>query len=123
MKVIIAGSRFDMKQPDLLLRMKLEVMKGISDAGFEIKEIVSGTAQGFDRLGELYAKKFNIPVTRFPADWNQFGKGAGFIRNSEMADYADGLIAFWDGVSRGTRNMIQLAEIKNLKVHVHRVNI
>ena len=123
MKTIIAGSRFDMKDQELTLRMKREVMKGISDSGFEITEVVSGTARGFDTLGEMYAKKFNINVSRFPADWNKYGKGAGYIRNSDMADYADALIAFWDGKSRGTRNMIQLAELKGLKVHVHRVEI
>lgn len=54
----------------------------------------------------------------FPADWNKHGKAAGPILNAEMAEVADALIAFWDGKSRGTANMIQLAKDKGLKVAI-----
>ena len=81
-------------------------------------EIVSGRAYGVDRLGERYAVEHNIPIKTFPADWKSYGKSAGHIRNYLMAEYADVLIAFWDGESKGTKHMIDLAELHKLKVRV-----
>lgn len=99
MKVIIAGSR-NFKNYDLIEQTMAEL-------GLEVDEVVCGGARGADRLGEQWAKNHNIPVTYFPAKWSLFGKSAGFIRNEEMAEYADYLIAFWDKKSRGTRHMIK----------------
>lgn len=76
-------------------------------------EIVSGGARGADALGERLAKSINMGVRRFPADWDKHGKGAGHVRNAEMADYADALLAFWDGKSRGTANMIKQMQFRN----------
>jgi len=59
-----------------------------------------------------------LNLIKFPAEWNKFGKAAGPKRNKEMAIAADALIAFWDGKSRGTKNMIELAKQKGLKVKV-----
>jgi hypothetical protein len=81
-------------------------------------EIVSGTANGADKLGEKYAKEKGYSLKQFPADWNKHKKAAGYIRNEEMAKYADALIAFWDGKSKGTKHMIDLAKQYNLKVKV-----
>lgn len=112
MKVIIAGSRtFDnyellCQKCDRLLSLRPEV------------EIVSGTAKGADLLGEQYARERGYPIKQFPADWNQYGKSAGYKRNQQMAEYADGLIAFWDGKSKGTKHMIDLARTNNLKVKI-----
>lgn len=103
-KVIIAGSREFSDYGYLAKRCDFFLNK-VQD---EI-EIVSGTARGADRLGELYAKERGYKCTRFPADWDQFGKSAGFRRNEEMADYADALIAFPLGKSSGTRDMINRA--------------
>jgi hypothetical protein len=69
--------------------------------------IVSGCARGADTLGELYAQRHDIPVVRFPADWPQYGKAAGAIRNQQMVDYADEFIVFWDSISPGTKHMIE----------------
>lgn len=99
MKVIIAGSR-TFKNYDL-------VEQTMSELGLDIDEVVCGGARGADRLGEEWAKNHNIPVTYFPANWNRFGKWAGFKRNEDMAIYADYLIAFWDKKSRGTKHMIE----------------
>lgn len=114
LKVIIAGSRsfsdyrlLSDKCDKALLRHK------------EI-QIVSGTAKGADSLGERYANDRNYNVIRFPADWDKLGKSAGYIRNEQMAKYADCLIAFWDGKSKGTKHMIDLAIKNNLKVKVVR---
>lgn len=112
MKVIIAGSRNfnDYKKLckicDHLLQFQSEI------------EIVSGTAKGADRLGEQYAKERGYAIKQFPADWNNYGKAAGPKRNQQMAEYADALVAFWDGKSRGTKNMIELANEANLKIRV-----
>lgn len=98
MKVIIAGSRqiSDYKT----------VMKFIESSGFHITEVVSGGAKGPDTLGEVYAEYNEIPYTRFIPDWDGLGKKAGILRNVEMGNYADGLIAIWDGASKGTKHMI-----------------
>ncbi len=112
MKVIIAGSRtFDNYE---LLCQKCDVLLSLRP---EI-EIVSGTADGADKLGERYAEERGLPIKQFPADWNQFGKSAGYKRNQLMAEYADGLIAFWDGKSKGTKHMIDLAKSNRLKVKI-----
>ena len=55
---------------------------------------------------------------RFPADWDKYGKAAGYKRNGEMARNADALIAFWDGKSRGTKHMIDLAKKYDLQARV-----
>lgn len=110
MKVIIAGSRTFSNYPYLQSVME--------ELDIPITEIVSGTAKGADKLGEQYAKDNNIPIKQFPADWDKYGKAAGFLRNKEMANYADALVAFWDGSSRGTKHMISIAEQRNLKTVV-----
>jgi|TARA_R110000851_G_scaffold47424_1_gene115107 hypothetical protein len=79
-------------------------------------EIVSGTANGADKLGEQFAKFAGHSVKQFPASWDELGKAAGFIRNKEMAEYADAAIIFWDKSSKGTKHMIDLANKMNLKV-------
>ena len=113
MKVIVAGSR---TIADIAI-----IAQAIEESGFDVSEVVSGTARGVDILGEEWAKSKGIPVKRFPADWNGLGKRAGFVRNAEMADYAEALVAVWDGKSRGTANMIQVARKKGLKVYVKEV--
>ena len=112
MKVIIAGGRtFDnyamlCESCDRTLSLQSEI------------EIVSGTANGADKLGERYAIERGFTVKQFPADWDKHGKSAGYKRNEEMAQYADALIAFWDGKSKGTKHMIDLANLYKLKVKV-----
>jgi len=113
MRVIIAGSR-SIHDYSVLLK----TMNSAKDAGWEVTEIVSGGAYGVDQLGERYANEFEIPLKRFPADWNKHGRTAGFIRNEKMAEYADALIAIWDGKSSGTAHMIKQAERSNLKLMI-----
>lgn len=113
MKVIIAGGR-DFTNYAL-------VEDAIKCSAFEITQVVSGKAKGVDTLGEVWALANNVPVEAFPADWSQHGRAAGPIRNREMAEYADALIAIWDGESKGTANMIQQARNKKLNVFIYLV--
>ena len=85
--------------------------------------IVSGHASGADSLGEKFATDHNLPCELHPADWERHGKAAGPIRNEEMAEKADALIAFWDGESRGTKSMISIAKRKGLQVAVVRYDL
>ena len=114
MRVIIAGGR-DFNNYELLKERCDYYLKNIKDV-----EIVSGTANGTDILGEKYASDKSYPLKQFPADWNNLGRGAGYKRNAQMAEYADALIAFWNGKSKGTKHMIDSAKSKNLKVRVVR---
>lgn len=110
-KVIIAGSRkFDDYQ---LLKDKCDqILYGIENI-----EIISGGSVGADFLGELYAQEKNYKFRRFLPEWNKYGKSAGPIRNNQMAKSADMLIAFWDGKSKGTRDMIKKAKQYQLIIH------
>ncbi len=103
-KVIVAGGR-EFRDYGLLCRELDRLLANKTDI-----EIVSGKEpNGADRLGEDYAKQKGYPVTQFPANWLKYGKSAGPIRNEEMAIYADACVCFWDGKSRGTKSMINLA--------------
>ena len=113
MKTIIAGSRgiTDIRTVNI----------AVNESGIDITTVVSGTARGVDRLGEEWADKHNIPVDQYPAEWDLYGKSAGYRRNELMAVKADALIAIWDGESRGTMHMINIAKDHGLVVHVHKV--
>jgi len=113
MKVIIAGSR--------RINDYARVCKAVIDSGFEVTEVVSGRAKGVDTLGEQYAEEHNLPAKLFPADWGQYGRAAGPIRNGQMAEYADALIAIWNGESRGTENMVKQAVKKQLKIFIDHI--
>ena len=111
------------------------VEMAIAASGFRITEVVSGCAPGADTFGELWAKQHMIPIKRFPAIWadlshpnavikvnnrgQKYDAMAGKRRNQQMADYADQLIAVWDGVSRGTHDMIERARYNGLTVFVY----
>lgn len=112
MKIIIAGSR-DFNDFDKLCKACDYLLKNKKDI-----EIVSGDARGADRLGEKYAEKRSFKITKFPADWDKFGKSAGYIRNKEMAKYSDALIAFWNKKSKGTEHMINLAKEHGLIIRI-----
>ena len=110
MKVIIAGLR--------TFQNYEIVEKAINESGFEINEVVCGCALGVDSLGECWGIKNDIPISRFTAEWRIFGKGAGPIRNQQMAEYGDTLIAIWDGESRGTGDMVRRMKKMNKDVYI-----
>jgi hypothetical protein len=115
LKVIIAGGR-DFNDYPTLKKYCDHLLQYKKEGGVII---VSGKANGADSLGEQYAKENNFPVANFPADWKTHGKAAGFIRNIEMAKYADALIAFWDQKSNGTKHMIATAQQESIYYRIH----
>ena len=100
-RVIIAGGR-DFDDYRLLSETMDSLLRNITE---EII-VVCGKTRGADTLGEKYAKERGYRVDYYPADWKRFGKRAGYLRNEQMAQNADALVAFWDGESRGTNLMI-----------------
>ncbi len=107
MKVAIIGSR-TFNDYELVCKtikeLKLETMT----------HMVSGGAKGADSLGERYAKEHNIPCIIYKPDWNTHGKSAGFLRNKDIINACDIVVAFWDGKSKGTEHSIMLAK-RNIK--------
>lgn len=79
----------------------------------DITEVISGGAIGADYLGKYYANEYNIKYTEFPADWDKHGKKAGYLRNIDIVNAADIVLAFWDGKSKGTKHSIDLARKQN----------
>ena len=102
-RLIISGSR-DFDNYELL---KEEVDKYIKSMDKPVVEIVSGKAKGADLLGEKYAKEKGLIIAEFPAEWDKYGKKAGYLRNTEMGKYADYAICFTNG-SKGTEMMINI---------------
>jgi hypothetical protein len=113
-KVIIAGGR---KFNDYKL-LETSMDKLLVNYDWDQVEIVSGKASGADTLGERYANSRGMSIKEFPADWENYGNYAGPIRNALMADYATHCAVFWDGYSRGSANMINVAKAAGLKVKV-----
>lgn len=112
MLTIIAGSRMAREQHVLYALQKCPWTD-------QITKVISGTARGSDRFGEMWAKRNGVEVLRMPAEWDMYGLAAGPRRNNEMAQNADSLIAVWDGVSAGTRNMISCAKKYGLKIMIY----
>jgi hypothetical protein len=127
MRIIVAGSRSI---------TDYSVVKSVIEATLKqhylpITELVSGMAKGVDLLAVKWAKEVGIPIHPFPAEWQNFSEPcvkrmrkdgtmynvlAGFNRNLQMALYAEALIAIWTGTSRGTENMLKIAEEYGLKI-------
>ncbi len=107
-RIIVAGGRDFSDYPFLREKMD-EILKTLDGDA----EIISGHAAGADLLGERYAIERCLLLKVMPADWESNGKAAGVLRNQQMLDYALGaepmVVAFWDGKSRGTRDMIDRA--------------
>lgn len=116
LRIIIAGGR-DFNDAWLMKSYMSLVLIALSDITNKFS-FVSGEARGADKMGAAYARHLGAHVDLYPADWNRYGKSAGYIRNSIMADNAEVLVAFWDGKSRGTEHMIKTAKAKGLMVFV-----
>lgn len=112
MKVAVVGSR-SIKD--------YQTVKNILN-NYEITELISGGAIGIDQLAEQYARLNNIPTTIFPAEWDEYGRAAGMIRNIKIISEADEVIAIWDGDSKGTKNSIDQAKRQNKLLHLYTIN-
>ncbi len=122
-RIIIAGSR-TINEYELIERWMDHYTRFIIND--RECEVVSGGADGPDTLGELWAQRNGLPIVRFPVNWivkGKFHKGAAFIRNIRMAEYGTHLVAFWDTVSHGTKQMIDQARLRGLNVKVVEVEI
>jgi hypothetical protein len=113
-RIIVAGSR--------VITSQALVEKAIRESGFSISVLLSGHARGVDQLAEEWAKSNKICVELYPANWDLYGKMAGPIRNGEMIEKAEGLVALWDGVSAGTRDVIKQATKNARRVFVFRTD-
>lgn len=114
-KIVVAGSR------DYCDYKKAKEYINLCICGIENKDTViflSGGCRGADMLGERYAIENGYDIKKYPADWKKYGAAAGPIRNREMAKEADMIICFWDGLSKGTKSLIDYAIKfeKNIKI-------
>lgn len=117
MKVIIAGGR-DFNNVTVMATT-LNNLQDV-DHVIEIEKLtlICGMARGADLTAYKLFREVGLPIKMYPADWDKYGKQAGFIRNTQMADVADMLIAFWDGESRGTAHMINTMKQQHKSVFV-----
>lgn len=115
MKLLVAGSR-DITDA---LFIRQHIALHIQRRGFpENIELISGMARGVDTIAANFAQDCNLILHKFPADWDKHGRSAGYIRNKEMGECADELLAFWDGKSNGTKNMIDIMRILKKKTTI-----
>ena len=112
MRVIIAGSR-NFNDYGILKKKLNAILKNQKEV-----TIISGTANGADKLGERYANDNHLKLEQYPAMWDLFGKKAGYMRNEEMVKVADAAIVFWDGKSKGSKHMIDISKKYNLKLRI-----
>ena len=110
-KVIIAGGRDYIN----LDNMEEVFLANFSKYTNDKVAIVSGMARGADSVGVELAMKYDLVVHEYPALWHMYGRSAGYKRNVQMAENATHLLAFWDGVSKGTEHMINIAKRMGLK--------
>lgn len=106
MKVAVIGSR----------GLKVDSIKKYLPEN--VSEIVSGGAVGVDTCARRYALEENIKLTEFFPDYKRFGKYAPLERNKKIVEYADVVLAFWDGISKGTLFVINECKKKNVPVQV-----
>ena len=104
-KVVIAGGRDFNDFPKLC-----NVMDKLLERQIKVNKvtIISGGARDADTLGERYARLRSFGVIKVKADWDKYGKSAGFIRNKEMLVLTGGVVCFWNGKSIGTKHMVDI---------------
>lgn len=100
-RIVVAGSRNFNDYEYLRSKLDQIIWK-------EGDTIISGGANGADKLGERYAREHNIKLEVYPANWDQYGKRAGYMRNKQMAEVCTHGVVFWDGESKGSAHMIDL---------------
>lgn len=110
MKVLVCGSR-EWRDADTIRERLSKLPRGT--------EIIHGAARGADRLAGTVAASLGMQVTEFPADWDRYGRSAGFRRNVLMLDQSpDLVIAFWLNGSTGTKHTVDQADLRGIPVEV-----
>ena len=109
MKVAVIGSR----------GLQINNLEDYLPAG--VTEIVSGGARGVDACARNYALLHGIKLTEFLPEYEKYGRGAPLRRNIAIIEYADLVLAFWDGKSRGTKFVIDNCKKRNIPVAIHRI--
>lgn len=117
-RLVIFGSREFSDYPMLERKLDSLLSKKIAE-GYEII-VISGAARGADSLGEKYAKSRGYAIERYPANWNKYGKSAGYRRNETMAQMSDAGVGFWNGISKGTGHMVNLLKKYNKEFRIVR---
>ena len=110
MKVAIIGSR------------SLTINNLVEYLSEGIEEIVSGGAKGIDLCAKNYAMENEIKFTEFPPEYNKYRRNAPLMRNLKIIEYADLIIAFWDGKSHGTKFVIDNCKKQNKNINIHIIN-
>lgn len=114
LKVIVAGGR------DFIdVEAATDFLNRVYQKRYVRIEVVCGEAIGADLVGRRIAEANNCTIHSFPAQWDTFGRSAGYRRNAEMGNFADELVAFWDGKSKGTRHMITYMQKLGKPVHIY----
>lgn len=116
-KVIIAGSR-NFEDYALMSEKLNDLFVHSSEFNGSVIKIISGMAKGADTLAIRYADEHKMTKVLFPANWKSYLRIAGFLRNRDMLNIATHLIAFWDGKSSGTKDMIDIAQEKGIPVWI-----
>ncbi|MFZ4454618.1 MAG: SLOG family protein [Bacteroidales bacterium] len=119
MKIAIIGSRSFSDYQEL----ENKVQKFLAEWNCELNssvEIVSGGAAGADSLGAIFAKNHQLEMTSILPNWKKYGRGAGIVRNREIAETADAVIAFWDGTSKGTKSTIDFFRDQKKRIKIVR---
>lgn len=110
LRTIVAGSRDDVSRNDLEI--------ALDGLHWEVSVLLCGCARGADTIGREWAEENKVPIELYPANWERFGRRAGYRRNEEMSERAEALIALWNGISKGTAHMIQISNKKGLPIRV-----
>lgn len=113
MKIAIIGSR-GFNDYDLL---KYTMEK------YDASTIISGGAKGADSLAKKYANEFSLELIEFLPDWSKYGRSAGFIRNLDIINNSDVVVAFWDGTSKGTLHSITTSQKKGKPLEIIRYDV
>ena len=121
MNILIAGSR-DFDDYDLLEVTITQWAKDNPQINQDEVTIISGGARGADKLGERFAREYSLLLQIYPAQWDMYGKSAGYRRNQVMAEVSNVAFIFWDSQSKGTEHMINLCRSKNIDTHVIEYN-
>ncbi|EPZ47608.1 SLOG family protein [Alicyclobacillus acidoterrestris] len=113
MNIAIVGSRNYPNQDDIFWYINSLPIEDV---------VVSGGARGVDSYAETFARQRGMTVKVFHADWDKYGKSAGYRRNVDIVNYADKVVAFWDGKSKGTKHTIDIARKCGKPVDIYKPN-